>query len=78
MSTPPLPNPTPRTNWILMVVMLLIGLVAGYFIGKKTTSDAQAVLGDCIRRDSTVVATNVSMQSCQISCSSCMWEQNAR
>jgi hypothetical protein len=72
-----LSSPNPRRNWLVPLVMLLIGLIAGYFIGRQTMA-AQAQLGDCVRGDSTVVASNVSEQSCQATCRTCMWEQNAR
>lgn len=64
-----------RTNWWIPWIMLIAGLIIGYFIGRTTTMQAQAKLGDCVRRDSTVVATNVSAQSCQATCATCSWVQ---
>ena len=75
MTTPSLGKP--RNTWLVPLSMLLIGLLVGYFVGHRTMQ-AKASLGQCIRGDSTVVANNVTQQSCEDTCETCMWEQNAR
>jgi hypothetical protein len=75
MTTPPLDKR--RTSWLVPVIMLLIGLFVGYFLGQQT-SEAKAKLGQCIRSDSTVLAPSVTQQSCEDICDTCMWEQNVR
>ena len=75
MTNPPLDKP--RIRWLVPLIMLLIGLFVGYFIGQRTM-EAKAKLGQCIRGDSTVVANNVTQQSCEETCETCMWEQNIR
>lgn len=75
MTNPSIEKPRPR--WLVPFIMLLIGLFVGYFFGQRTMA-AKAKLGQCIRGDSTVVANNVTLQSCEDTCETCMWEQNAR
>jgi hypothetical protein len=67
----------PRNRWLVPLIMLLIGALVGYYFGQRTR-EAKARLGQCIRGDSTVVANNVTEQSCEDTCATCMWEQNAR
>jgi hypothetical protein len=68
--------PVEKTRFVLRFFpwfMFLIGLVAGFFVGQKT-SQATA-LGTCFSSDTTqVVAEKVSLSSCQAQCKTCVWE----
>ena len=70
------PTPSQRPRWFLPLIMLIAGLIIGYVIGMTTTKMALTKAGDCVRGDSTVVATGVSQQSCRETCPTCMWVQN--
>ena len=73
--TPP-PPPLARNRWLLPLIMLLIGLFIGYWVGKTMEQKAQAV-GDCVSADSsTVVLTDVSQGQCTLRCKSCSWVQD--
>ena len=69
------PPTRPRPSWYLPLIMLVAGLIIGYFVGRTMTMIALAKVGDCVRGDSTVVASNVSQQSCQETCRTCTWVQ---
>jgi hypothetical protein len=64
-----------RTRWYYPWIMFVAGLIVGFFIGQYTLRMATRS-GDCIRSDGTVVAHNVSQQSCQATCSTCTWVQD--
>lgn len=72
--TPPSPELL-RTRSYFPWLMLLVGLVVGFFIGRLTISDAQARLGNCVSTDSTVFDTGVSQTECKADCPTCSWTQ---
>jgi hypothetical protein len=74
MTTPPA-GTSFRANRYFPWIMLLIGLIAGYFIGRATYSMAQARLGNCVSSDSTLVDSDVSQKECQAECPTCTWTQ---
>lgn len=65
-----------RSRRLLPWIMLALGLIVGYFMGRQTMSLQMAKIGDCVKSDTTYVALNVTQQSCQASCPTCMWVQD--
>jgi hypothetical protein len=61
-----------RARWYYPWIMFVAGLIVGFFVGRYTLR-AATTGGNCIRSDGTVVARNVSQQSCQATCSTCSW-----
>ena len=75
--SPPSPPFPPATEWrFLKWIFLLVGLILGYGLAKVTTTAKVVAKGDCRNGDSTLVASNVSQQTCQATCPTCIWEQN--
>ena len=72
--TAPAPAQLSRFRW-LPWIMLLVGLIIGYFIGKTSAATAP-VTGDCLKGDSTPASTNVSQRQCRLDCPSCTWVQD--
>jgi hypothetical protein len=65
-----------RSRWYLPWIMLALGLVIGYIVGRYTYSLAQAKVGNCVSSDTTeVVATGVSFGECRDICPTCSWTQ---
>lgn len=65
-----------RASPLFPWIMLLVGLVAGIFIGRMSYSMAQAKLGNCVSADTArVVATGVSPGQCEDMCDDCSWVQ---
>jgi hypothetical protein len=73
MTVPPSPVLF-RSRWFPWI-MLLVGLVIGYFIGKTSAATAP-VTGDCLKGDSTPASINVSQRQCRLDCPSCTWVQD--
>ena len=70
------PAGTFRERSYLPWIMLAVGLILGFFIGRMTYSMAQAKAGNCVSSDSSeVVATGVSAGECRDICPSCSWQQ---
>lgn len=66
----------PRRRPFFWWLLVLAALILGYAIGRITTKMVSGPLGTCTRSDSTVVARNVSQQTCQSNCASCSWSPN--
>lgn len=70
------PTETLRPRWYLPWIMLVLGLVIGFIVGRFTYSMAQAKLGNCVSSDTTeIVATGVSPSQCEAICDDCSWTQ---
>ena len=69
--TPPSSPLLFRPRWFPWL-LLLVGLIIGYFVGKTSAAKAR-VLGDCIRRDSTSASINVTEGECTLNCPTCTW-----
>ncbi|HEV8124147.1 MAG TPA: hypothetical protein VGP80_07900 [Gemmatimonadales bacterium] len=69
----------PRTQAWFPWFMLLLGLIIGFFADRAIQTKQQIVTGNCINpRDSSVVASGVSQQSCQTSCPTCIWQRGSQ
>ena len=56
---------------------LIIGLVVGFVIGYKTyAASSGGPTGDCVRPDTSMFTSGVTMQQCQRACPTCRWQQS--
>ena len=57
--------------WILIVIALVIGFVAGYTLRPMIHTQPK---GDCVRPDTmTVYKPNISQSQCTAECPECLW-----
>ena len=71
-----LPDPTtPRALRIHPWIYLVIGLLAGFVLGRVTGPKVAAVnpVGNCINRDTSLFGT-LSKNDCRAQCPTCSWE----
>lgn len=74
--TPPPAGSRSVMERVLPWMLLVIGLIAGYWYGRSTCPKVDAVsgLGNCMTKDSTqVVLRNVSVDQCSAECPTCIW-----
>jgi hypothetical protein len=63
-----------RVNWILLLGALLAGIVLGWTL--RTYSLGTGPVGNCVKGDTTIMATNVTQATCRAICRQCTWMQN--